>query len=95
MVASASAVAASGAITLAEATWSTGQRVTDLVYRMEQLDESFVGSTWTETAAIHEEASGAADEIAQQRDGQRQAVGRRVAAQYLDPFVAQQEQHED
>ena len=28
---------------------SIGERVTDLVFRMEQLDEGFVGSTWTET----------------------------------------------
>ena len=27
------------------------------VFRMEQLDESFVGSTWTETEAKHEDAS--------------------------------------
>ncbi len=46
---------------------AVGERVTDLIFRMEQLDESFVGSTWTETEAIHEEASGAADEIAQQQ----------------------------
>jgi preprotein translocase subunit SecA len=39
---------------LFEQMWeSTGERVTDLVYRMEQLDEGFVGSTWTETAAVH------------------------------------------
>ena len=28
---------------------SVGERVTDLVFRMEQLDEGFVGSTWTES----------------------------------------------
>jgi preprotein translocase subunit SecA len=32
------------------------ERVTELVFRMEQLNEGFVGSVWTETAAIHEEA---------------------------------------
>jgi preprotein translocase subunit SecA len=38
--------------------WETvGERVTDLVFRMEQLDERFVGSTWTETEAVHEDAS--------------------------------------
>jgi preprotein translocase subunit SecA len=44
---------------------SVGERVTDLIFRMEQLDEGFVGSTWKESAAIHEEASpsyGAGDE---------------------------------
>jgi preprotein translocase subunit SecA len=35
---------------------SVGERVTDLIFRMEQLDEGFVGSTWTETEAKHEEA---------------------------------------
>ena len=35
---------------------SIEERTTDLVFRMEQLDESFVGSTWTETAAVHEQA---------------------------------------
>ncbi len=46
---------------------SVGERVTDLVFRMEQLDESFVGSTWTETAAIHEEAPGATEIVEQQQ----------------------------
>ena len=49
---------------------SIGQQVTDLVFRMEQLDEGFVGSTWTETAAIHEDAPSAGG-IAQQ---QQQAI---------------------
>jgi preprotein translocase subunit SecA len=40
-----------------DAMWtSVGERVTDLIFRMEQLDEGFVGSTWTESEAIHEEA---------------------------------------
>ena len=35
-----------------EQMWSSvGERVTDLVFRMEQLDERFVGSTWTESEA--------------------------------------------
>ena len=45
---------------------SIGQRVTDLIFRMEQLDEGFVGSTWVETAAVHENAPGTS-EIAQQQ----------------------------
>ncbi len=41
-----------------ETMWDTiGERVTNLVFRMEQLDETFVGSTWTETEAVHEDAS--------------------------------------
>ena len=35
---------------------SIGARVTDLIYRMEQLDQGFVGSTWKETSATHDEA---------------------------------------
>ncbi len=50
-----------------EAMWvAVGERVTDLVFRMEQLDEGFVGSTWTESEAIHEDAA-SAGEIAQQQ----------------------------
>ncbi len=40
---------------------SIGQRVTDLVFRMEQLDERFVGSTWIETSATHDESPSASD----------------------------------
>jgi preprotein translocase subunit SecA len=50
-----------------EAMWnSIAERTTDLVFRMESLDEGFVSSTWVETAAVHEEAPGTS-EIAQQQ----------------------------
>ena len=45
---------------------SVGERVTDLIFRMEQLDEGFVGSTWKESEAIHQDAQ-SAGEIAQQQ----------------------------
>ena len=45
---------------------SVGRYVTDLIFKMEQLDESFVGSRWVESEAIHEEAPGAS-EIARQQ----------------------------
>ncbi len=45
---------------------SLGQRVTDLIFRMEQLDEQFVGSTFVETSAVHEQAP-STSEIAQQQ----------------------------
>ena len=52
---------------LFEGMWtSTGERVTDLIFRMEQLDEGFVGSTWTEAEARHDDATGAGA-IAQQQ----------------------------
>ena len=51
-----------------EAMWtSVGERVTDLIYRMEQLDESFVGSTWSEAEAIHQDAQSASEIAAQQQ----------------------------
>jgi len=50
-----------------EAMWdSVGQRVTDLIYRVEQLNEGFIGSTWKESEAKHESAP-STSEIAQQQ----------------------------
>ncbi len=47
--------------------WSSvANMVTDLIFKMEQLDEGFVGSTWVETEARHDEAPAASD-IAQQQ----------------------------
>jgi preprotein translocase subunit SecA len=47
--------------------WSSvAERTTDLIFRMEQLDENFVGSTWVETAARHDEAQ-STSEIANQQ----------------------------
>jgi preprotein translocase subunit SecA len=40
---------------------SINERVTDLVFRIEQLDEGFVGSTWVESSATHADASSTAD----------------------------------
>jgi preprotein translocase subunit SecA len=44
-----------------------GNYVTDLIFKMEQLDEGFVGSTWVEGKAIKEDAP-AATEIARQQE---------------------------
>jgi preprotein translocase subunit SecA len=53
---------------LFENMWRTvGQRVTDLIFRMEQLDEGFIGSTWTESEAIHEEAPSTSEIVDQQQ----------------------------
>jgi len=58
---------------LFDLTWTAmGERVTDLIFRMEQLDEEFVGSTWVETAARHDEA-GSPDNIASQQEAAIQA----------------------
>ncbi len=62
---------------------SIGDRVTDLIFRMEQLDESFVGSTWKETAATHDEAP-PATAIGQQ---QQSAIdGSQGEAQKIEPI---------
>ncbi len=56
---------------LFDAMWlSVGERVTDLIFRMEQLDEQFVGSMWVEKQAIHESPPTSSD-IAEQ---QQQAI---------------------
>ncbi len=46
---------------------SIGERVTDLIFRMEQLDEQSVGSTWKESAATHAEAQSTSDMARQQQ----------------------------
>ena len=59
---------------LFEQMWgSFGEQVTDLAFRMEQLDEDFVGSTWQETEAVHEEAGSS---IAAQQEAAIDASGR-------------------
>jgi len=51
-----------------DAMWdSVGQRVTELVFRVEQLDESFVSSTWSDARAVHEQAASASEMAAQQQ----------------------------
>ncbi len=54
---------------------SVGQRVTDLIFRMEQLDEGFVGSTWVETSAVHEAAPTTSEIAQQQEDAIRASQG--------------------
>jgi len=53
---------------LFEGMWhSVANYVTDLIFKMEQLDESFVGSTWVESEAIHEEAPPTSEMAEQQQ----------------------------
>ena len=61
---------------------SIGDRTTDLIYRMEQLDEGFVGSTWVETSARHDEAE-STSEIAKQ---QQEAIDASQGDARLDPI---------
>jgi preprotein translocase subunit SecA len=70
-------------MSLFERMWiSLGNYVTDLIFKMEQLDEGFVGSTWVETAAIKEEAR-PASEIEQQ---QQAAIAGTEADRKLEPI---------
>ena len=49
-----------------EARVTIAERVTDLIFRVEQIDE-VAGSPWTESEAIHEEAATASDIADQQQ----------------------------
>jgi preprotein translocase subunit SecA len=47
---------------------SVGDQVTDLIFRMESLDEGFVGSNWVETSATHAEAQSTSEMARDQMD---------------------------
>ncbi len=64
---------------LFEQMWtSIGDQSTNLIFKMEQLNEEFVGSTWVETSATHAEAPGATEEF--QRSQQQTNTGADVDA---------------
>jgi preprotein translocase subunit SecA len=63
---------------------SVGNYVTDLIFKMEQLDENFVGSTWTESAAIHEEAPAAV--AAGMSEQQQAAIDGSQGPQKIEPI---------
>ncbi len=66
-----------------ETMWSSvANYVTNLIFKMEQLDENFVGSTWVESAAIHESAPTTSD-IAEQQQAAIQGTDTR---QKLEPI---------
>jgi preprotein translocase subunit SecA len=73
---------------LFETMWSSvANYVTDLIFKMEQLDEGFVGSTWVETEARHDEALSASD-IAQQ---QQAAIAGSESQRRLEPIRNREE----
>jgi preprotein translocase subunit SecA len=75
---------------LFEQMWnSVAERVSDLIFRVEYIDESFLGSLWTETAAVHQEAPSATAEIAQQ---QQAAIDGTQQGQKLEPIRNRQPQ---
>ena len=49
--------------------------VTNLIFKMEQLDENFVGSTWVETSARHDEAQSTSEIAYQQQAAERWQPG--------------------
>ena len=56
-------------MTLFEQMWqSIDRETTDLVFKMEQMNEDFVGSTWIETSATHASPPGATDDYGQTQD---------------------------
>jgi preprotein translocase subunit SecA len=59
---------------LFEQMWaSIGDQATSLIFKMEQLNEDFVSSTWVETSATHAEAPGATEEF--QRSQEQTSAG--------------------
>ena len=55
-------------MTLFSELWNTVySRVTDLIFRMEQLDPGFVGSTWQESETRHDEAGSAMSDFAREQ----------------------------
>jgi preprotein translocase subunit SecA len=48
--------------------FSLGEQVTDLIFRMERLNEDFVGATWVESSASHDQAQSSSD-IAREQQG--------------------------
>jgi preprotein translocase subunit SecA len=56
--------------------WNTVySRVTDLIFRMEQLDPGFVSSTWQESETRHDEAGSAMSDFAKEQVETADAVG--------------------
>jgi len=69
---------------LFEQMWiGVGNYVTDLIFKMEQLDEGFVGSTWVEKASAVKEDATPASEIARQ---QQAAIAGTEADKKLEPI---------
>ena len=69
---------------LFETMWkSVGNYVTDLIFKMEQLDENFVGSTWIESRATKEEVPSGTPLMSEQ---QQAAIDGSQTAQKLEPI---------
>ena len=61
---------------LFEQMWDVIERETsDLIFKMESLDETFVSSTWKETSATHAEAASATEELGRSQEQSGAAAG--------------------
>ena len=66
---------------LFESMWdSIAQQTTDLIFRMEMLDKNFVGSTFKETRAVHEEGPTATEIAKQQNEAADRGAGQQEQA---------------
>ena len=61
---------------------SVGNYVTDLIFKMEQLDESFVGSTWVEGTATKADAK----PVSEIEEQQQAAIAGTEADQKIEPI---------
>jgi len=69
---------------LFESMWeSISQRATDLVFRMDLLDENFVGSTFKETRAVHEQGPTATDLAQKQNEAANRGTGEETAVETI------------
>ncbi|MEX2173436.1 MAG: SEC-C metal-binding domain-containing protein, partial [Pirellulaceae bacterium] len=71
-----------------------GDRATEYVFKIEQLNEDFVSSTWVETAATHAEAPGATEEFQrsqQQTNASNQSDARPEPIRNRGPRVGRNE----
>ena len=63
-----------------------GERTTELIFRMEQLDEGFVSSTWVETSARHDAAQSPTSETMQEQQQAIEASQSGGQDQKVDPI---------
>ena len=69
---------------LFEQMWdSIGQRITDLIFRMELLDEGFVGSTFKETRAVHEQGPSATELAKRQNESASSGAAQEIKVETI------------
>ncbi len=75
---------------LFEQMWNTiAERVTDLIFRMEYMDETFLASLWSKGQAVHQEAPSATTQIVHQ---QQAAIDGTQQSQRREPIRIRQPQ---